>query len=97
MRVACLICLQYILKMQARIQYTIRNISPRTDEKIRRKLKREGVSLNAFLVNLIVAAVAEPGEVIHDDLDAFAGTWVADPEFDRALEAQSQIDEEMWK
>jgi hypothetical protein len=31
------------------------------------------------------------------DLSDLAGTWVDDPEFDAALEAQSQIDPELWK
>jgi len=33
----------------------------------------------------------------YHDLDHFIGTWEEDPEFDRALEDQRQIDEELWK
>jgi len=30
-------------------------------------------------------------------LDFAIGTWVEDPEFDKAIEDQRQIDPEMWK
>jgi len=33
----------------------------------------------------------------YHDLDDLIGTWEEDPEFDRAIEAQRQIDEELWK
>jgi hypothetical protein len=31
------------------------------------------------------------------DLSDIAGTWVEDPAFDEAIEAQRQIDPDMWK
>ena len=33
----------------------------------------------------------------HHDLDDLAGTWVDDPEFDRAIEAMDQVDPELWR
>ena len=35
--------------------------------------------------------------VRYHDLDDLAGTWVHDPEFDRAVEKMDQIDPELWK
>jgi hypothetical protein len=37
----------------------------------------------------------EPVE--YHDLDELAGSWVADPDFDAAMEAFESIDEELWK
>ncbi len=31
------------------------------------------------------------------DLSAIAGSWIEDPEFDRALADQDLIDEDLWK
>lgn len=33
---------------------------------------------------------------LYHDLDKFAGTWIDDPEFDRAMEEFDRIDEELW-
>ena len=79
-------------------QYTVRDIPLRVDEALRRKAKREGKSLNQVAVEALTlaAGLAEQPPVYHD-LDGLAGTWVADPEFDAALEAQDQIDPELWK
>ena len=30
------------------------------------------------------------------DLDDLIGTWVEDPEFDRAIEQMDQVDRELW-
>jgi hypothetical protein len=38
------------------------------------------------------------GETVrHSDLDDLVGTWVDDPEFDRALEEMDQVDSELWR
>ena len=31
------------------------------------------------------------------DLSGIAGSWVEDPEFDRAIEDQDRIDEDLWR
>ncbi|MFO7535849.1 MAG: hypothetical protein R6X19_09250 [Kiritimatiellia bacterium] len=31
------------------------------------------------------------------DLDVLAGTWVADPAFDKAMKAFEAIDKDLWK
>jgi hypothetical protein len=35
--------------------------------------------------------------VRHHDLDFMIGTWVEDPEFDKAIADQRRIDPEDWK
>jgi hypothetical protein len=35
--------------------------------------------------------------VVHHDLDFAIGTWVEDPEFDKAIEEFEKIDPELWK
>ena len=34
---------------------------------------------------------------VKNDLDQFIGTWVDDPDFDKALESFEKIDKAMWK
>jgi hypothetical protein len=36
-------------------------------------------------------------EIVYHDLDDLAGTWVDDPEFDKAIEEQHKVDPELWK
>lgn len=80
------------------IQYTIRGVSKELDQVARAIAKRDGISLNQALMNALrrgLDLAAEP--VRHNDLDRFIGTWVEDPAFDEAIEAQRQIDPELWK
>ncbi|MBN1674203.1 MAG: hypothetical protein JXR37_24350 [Kiritimatiellae bacterium] len=82
-----------------RIQYTIRGVSERMDEVLRKHAVREGKSLNSALVDALrkgLGMTAEP-PARYRDLDDLAGTWVEDPEFDRAIAAMDKVDEAMWK
>lgn len=80
------------------IQYTIRGIPASLDGRLRRNAVREGASLNeAVLAALRRGAGAHGAPSRYDDLDTLAGTWVKDPEFDRAIAAMDRIDEELWK
>ena len=84
--------------VRQRIQYTVRGVSERTDSVLREAAAEEGVSLNAYTLSLLDSA-AEPG---HEgkrkhDLDALAGSWVADPAFDQAQEVFEQIDPALWR
>lgn len=81
-----------------RSQFTIRGVPPAVDRALRRKARREGRSLNAVLLDALAAAGAvEAGETLHDDLDDLIGTWVEDPGFEAAVEAQDQVDSELWQ
>jgi len=78
-------------------QYTIRNIPEQVDRLVRQQAKKTPQSLNSVLVDTLrrgVGAANEPVE--YHDLDELAGSWVADPEFDAAMEAFESIDEELW-
>lgn len=80
------------------IQYTVRGVSERTDSVLRERAAEEGVSLNAVALSLLDAAAGGGGEGQRfHDLDALRGSWVADPAFDRAIEAFEQIDPGLWR
>ncbi len=80
------------------IQYTIRDIPPRVDKRLRERSASYGSSLNQVAVLALSQAVGldEQPHEFHD-LDDLAGTWVNDPEFDAAMKAQDRIDKEMWQ
>ncbi|HEX4125175.1 MAG TPA: hypothetical protein VHY37_10655 [Tepidisphaeraceae bacterium] len=68
------------------------------DQTLRRKAKKEGRSLNEVAIEALARGVGlEMGPVKNHDLDFLFGTWVEDPEFDRAIEEQRQIDPDLWK
>lgn len=80
------------------MQYTIRNVPKAVDEALRQRAKVEGKSLNQVVIEAIGRSLGVNGEpVVHHDLDFMMGTWVEDPEFDKAIAEQDQIDPEMWK
>lgn len=80
------------------IQYTIRDIPPRVDQCLRERCARYGGSLNKIAVLALSRAVGlvEETPVCHD-LDDLSGTWINDPAFDAAIEAQDRVDKELWK
>ena len=77
------------------VQYTIRGIPERLDARIRERAAEEGKSLNATVLKAGLGFGAD--QVRYDDLDDLAGTWIHDPEFDRAVEEMDRIDPELWK
>ncbi len=82
----------------AQAQYTIRRVPPHLDRELRRKAREEQRSLNDVALRAMERGlgIAEE-ERRHHDLDDLAGTWVDDPEFDRAVEAMDQVDPELWR
>ena len=78
-------------------QYTIRNVPAEVDRALRKQARANSKSLNETAVEALRRAVGGDAPVRHHDLDDLIGTWVEDPEFDRILEAQRQIDEELWR
>ena len=80
-----------------RMQQTIRNISPEIDEALRRRAQEEGKSLNQVAKEALARGlgVKEPDK--EWDLSWIAGTWVEDPEFDKAIAEFEQIDPEDWE
>ncbi len=67
-------------------------------KKLHEKARREGKSLNKVAVETLLRGLGLAGDSIrHGDLDALAGTWIDDPEFDAAVREMDRVDEEMWK
>jgi hypothetical protein len=80
------------------MQYTLRQIPREVDKALRQKAKLEGKSLNQVAVEALArGANVDPAQPKFRNLDFLVGTWVEDPEFDKAIEEQRQIDPEMWK
>jgi hypothetical protein len=79
------------------MQYTLRNIPKEVDAALRRKARQEGKSLNTVAVEALRLVTGTKPPVKYRDLDFLAGTWVDDPEFHKAIEAQDQIDWEIWR
>jgi hypothetical protein len=79
-------------------QYTIRQVPADIDRALRKRAAQESKSLNAAVLEALrTGSGADSVGVRHHDLDALAGTWVADPAFDKAMEAFEAIDKDLWK
>ena len=60
--------------------------------------KREEKSLNQVSLEVLERGLGLGSEeIVYHDLDDLAGTWVHDPEFDRAIEEQHRVEPELWK
>ncbi len=80
------------------IQYTIRGIPSRLDLQIRERAAKEGKSLNETVLEVLNSGFGLGREPVrYADMDDLAGTWLADPEFDRAIEEMDRVDPELWK
>jgi hypothetical protein len=80
-----------------RVQYTVRDVPKSVDAALRKKAREQGKSLNAVLVEALAAKAGTASErVVHTDLDALIGSWVADPAIDAALREQRQVDLRDW-
>ena len=89
--------IEYIAGMST-TQYTIRNVPEHVDRLIRQKASKSGKSLNAVLLEILNGGVGvAENPVEYHDLDELAGSWVADPDFDAAMEAFESIDKDLWK
>ena len=81
---------------------TLRNLPPAVARAIREKAKKEKTSLNRAVIGLLEEATgltSRRKEMVHHDLDRFAGCWTEEEydEFMETLREQRQIDPEMWK
>jgi len=82
---------------------TLRNLPPELGLFIRKQAKKKGLSLNKTVIDLL-QQVTQKNErtkrrIIHDDLDALAGSWSKQEakNFEKTLCAQRAIDTELWK
>ena len=80
------------------VQYTVRGVPEKIDQALRKKARQESKSLNTAMVEALEKGLGvSHAPIRYTDLDDLAGTWVADPEFDRALTAMDRVDEELWE
>ena len=84
----------YIVGM---IQYTIRKIPEYIDRIARDQSKKEHKSLNSVLLEALSKGLDADKQIEYHDMDDLAGTWVADPGIDAALDSFNEIDEDLWK
>lgn len=80
------------------MQYTIRGIPPAVDKALRKRARATGKSLNEAAIDALAEGVGIPdGARKRRDLSDIAGTWISEPKVEAALEAQRQIDEDLWR
>lgn len=79
-------------------QYTIRGISERLDQVARQKARKTHQSLNTVLKQALIKGMGlSDMPAVYHDLDGLIGTWVKDPEFDKAMKSFDVIDKKMWE
>ena len=83
---------------KAPTQYTIRNVPASVDRALRKRAAEQGRSLIAILLAAIASAASVAREPrTYADLDHLIGTWVPDPDTDRALVDQRAVDLRDWE
>jgi hypothetical protein len=78
-------------------QYTIRSVPVDVDRLLRDRARRERKSLNQVALEALRRGLGADVPLEHHDLDRYAGTWIEDPETDRALEEQRAVDGDLWR
>lgn len=80
------------------MQYTLRKVPREVDQALRRQAKKEGKSLNEIAIEALARGAGVNALIsTNHDLDFAIGTWIDDPEFDKAINDQRQIDADLWK
>jgi len=80
------------------MQYTLRKVPVAVDKALRRKARKEGRSLNEVAVEALTRGAGVDQPLIENhELDFLVGTWVEDPEVEKSLADQRQIDQDLWK
>lgn len=83
-------------------QLTVRGVDEKLHQTLQKKANQQGVSMNRYVLYLIKESVGLATSSLpaqeFDDLDDLAGTWTEAEyaEFATNLDAQRQIDAEMW-
>ena len=82
---------------------TLRNVPAPIDHAIRNKAKKQGVSINKALIQLLEEHLgektAQTGHARFHDLDALAGSWSNEETtaFNQTLAQQRAIDLTLWQ
>ncbi len=82
---------------------TIRGIEPSVMEKLKQQAKKNGKSINQFMIDLVKQNLGldkrKQFTLVHDDLDHLFGKW-SQKEFERIqgkIDDERKIDKELWK
>ena len=81
-------------------QITLRQIPEEVENELRQVANQNGASLNHTAIAALQKGLGlAPPARRRRDLSRFAGKWTAEEaeEFDRNVQAFSQIDEELWQ
>ena len=79
-------------------QLTIRRVPRTVGARLRERERHEGRSLNSVAVEALTQGAGLGEQPLrYSDLDDLAGTWAADPAFDRAIAEMDIVDEESWR
>ena len=77
---------------------TLQDVPEEVESALQAKARAEGKSVNDLALEALAAAAGvKLNAEKKRDLSDIAGTWVEDPEFDKIMREQDQIDPEMWK
>lgn len=80
------------------MQYTVRGIPGFLDSGLRDYAAKESKSLNQALIEMLSAGLGYFKKTHrNEDLLALSGSWVEDPECEKALAEMDHVDEEIWK
>ncbi len=84
------------------MQYTIRNIPPKTDAALRARAMRTHKSLNKTLVEILEQAAkpqrhTKSKQTAHHDFDDLSGSWADDPDFDKAMQDARTVNPKDWQ
>lgn len=80
------------------IQYTVRGVPTFLDTQLRLYARQKSRSLNAVLLDLLTRGLGLEKECHrNDELLELAGTWVEDPEMEKAFSEMDTIDEDLWR
>ncbi len=73
----------------------LENLPPELEVELRARAQQTGQSIEQVAVAALTAGLATSG--LDSSLRAIIGTWVEDPEFDKAIAEFERIDEKAWQ
>ena len=80
------------------MQYTVRGVPGYLDSGLRGYAQEESKSLNAVLLEMLERGLSVFRQRPKNaELLELAGTWVEDPDAEKALEELRTVDEDIWK
>ena len=76
-------------------QYTVRSIPDAIDRAVPHRVRREGKSINAVVIEALARGLdLEAGPAGYRDLDHLIGTWEEDSAFDLAVADFERVDDD---